>query len=59
MHSGYTVESERDIINLIGLGDISIANWLIDVMRTRPKSVKSRKITLGKRIIYLDNLASG
>lgn len=59
MHSGYTVESERDIINLIGLGDISIANWLIDVMRTRPKSIKSRKITLGKRIMYLDNLASG
>lgn len=59
MHSGYEVESERDIINLIGLGDISIANWLIDVMRTRPKNAKSRRLTLGKRIIYLDNLSSG
>lgn len=59
VHSGSQIETERDVINMIGLGDINVANWLIDVILTRPKNAKSRRLTVGKRLIYLDNLAAG
>lgn len=55
--AGYSVTSEQDIINLIGLGNITIADFIISVLISDPKNVKSRKRVLKTRLLYLNNLA--
>ena len=56
--AGYKITSEQDIIKLIGLGDISIADFILSILTSQPKNAKSRSRILKTRLMYLDNLAS-
>lgn len=56
--AGYQINCDQDIINLIGLGDITIADFILNILLSQPKNIKSRKRVLKTRLIYLDNLAT-
>lgn len=55
--SGYYISSEKDLIDIIGLGNTSVAGLLIMLLTMNPKSPKGRKATVSRILRYLDDLA--
>ena len=58
LKAGYEVYENADIVDLIGLGDINVASFIISLLTSRPKNPKGRRAVIKSKLVYLDTLAS-
>ena len=59
LKSGYSLTSEHDIIEAIGLGSISVDDFVFSVLNSKINTKIGLKRALKQKLIYLSNLAEG
>lgn len=57
--SGYCITSDKDVIEAVGLGSISVDDFVISLLTSRINTQQGLKRALKQKLIYLSNLAEG